>query len=98
MTVYGQDLPTVGGSNDTWGTELNAVLNAAPTYTDRLQGCFTISPTNAQAEYLVFNARFPFDVKRVTYQCFPSGTATLDFKIEATSIGGLGSISATARS
>lgn len=97
MTFFGQTEPTVGGSNDTWGAELNTVLTASEDWVTRLQGSFTITaPTNGQAEYLVYDNRIPFDVKRVTYQCLPSGTATLSFKINGTNITSLGSLSATA--
>lgn len=96
MTTFGQTTPTVGGSNDSWGDELLDILEADENYTNRLQGCLVIAdPTDSQAEYLVYHARFPFSVKRVAYQCLPSGTATLDFKINTTGIGGLTSLSAT---
>ena len=95
-TAFGTTLPVVGGSNNTWGTELNTTLPAAQSWTARVQGTFTISPVDAQAEYLIFDSRIPFDVKRVTYQCLPSGTATLNFKINSTDITGLASLSATA--
>lgn len=96
MTEFGQPLPTVGGSNNTWGAELNTVLGSAEDWVARVQGTFTLSPVDAQAEYLVLDSRIPFDVRRVTYQCFPSGTATLNFKINSTDITGLASLSATA--
>lgn len=96
MTEFGTTLPTPGGSNNTWGTGLNTTLTAAEDWVARVQGTFTIAPVDAQAEYLVFDSRIPFDVKRVTYQCLPSGTATLNFKINSTDITGLSSLSATA--
>lgn len=97
MTSYGEPLPVDGGSEDTWGEELLALWNAAPTYTERLQGSLAINaPIDAQAEYVVYDSRFPFDVKRVSYQCLPSGTADLSFKINAVNIGGLSSVGATA--
>lgn len=95
-TEFGATLPTVGGSNNTWGTELNTVLGAAEDWVNRVQGTFTIAPVDGQAEYLIYDSRIPFDVKRVTYQCFPSGTATLSFKIDGVNITSLGSLSATA--
>lgn len=98
-TAYGTDIPTDGGDNDTWGLENNALWTAAPTYTERLQGLLVISnPTDSQAEYLTYHARFPFTVKRVAYQCLPAsggGSATLAFKIDGSNIGGLSSVSAT---
>lgn len=97
MTSYGESLPTVGGSNDSWGTENNALWTAAPKYTERLQGNLVINaPTDGQEEFLVFHSRFDFAVKRVAYQCFPSGTATLAVKINTTNVGGLSALSATA--
>ena len=96
MTVYGEPLPDDGASNDIWGAENNALWTAAPTFTERLQGMIVIaSPVDSQAEFLVFNARFPFDIKQAAFQCFPSGTATLALKINSTDVGGLSASSAT---
>ena len=95
--AFGAPIPDTGGSNDTWADEYKAVLVADENNTQRLQGTMVInSPVNSQAEYLLFHARFPFDVKRVAYQCLPSGTATLAVKINTTDIGGLAALSATA--
>lgn len=97
MTIFGKAAPVDGGSEDEWGNLLLQIVEEDEDFTNRLQGTLVInSPTDSQDEYLVFHARFPFDVKRVAYQCFPSGTATLSFKIDGTNITGLNSLSATA--
>lgn len=94
--IFNELAPTDGGSEDTWGAELLDILESDEDFTNRLQGLLVISsPVDAQDEYVTFHSRFPFTIKRIAYQCLPTGTATLAVKINGVDVGSLGSISAT---
>jgi hypothetical protein len=91
--VLGVTQPVVGGSNDSWGGDLNDIDIELGLYTKRLQLFTGIS--SGDGEYtILMDSRFPYLIKRATVRT-SSGVATIAVKIDSTAVTGLSALSAT---
>jgi hypothetical protein len=86
--------PTVGGSNNTWGTTLNTIVDETE---DNLERCFISIPIRSPIDGtypICINPRFAMLIKQASYKT-DVGTCTVAVQINGTNITGLSALAVT---